>query len=261
MRSVWIFGMIVGMVVAVYASEEELYRAGKAIFAKRCAGCHQPYIPQLKLNKNYEQNNTLLHLKAPTLTELSFALKDQVGDRKGDVDSQLLEIEFFLEAYLPNPESNRSILPASITKHYTPMPPMKLTEEEGEALAVYMRAFSEEMMLKHGVRRYSYAEALRKAKREGKIVMIEGYIPYCRWCMRMDREVMVEPEVKEALDRDFVLVKMNLLTEKLPLGIHRLATPSFYFIKSNGKAVIDMVAGFGDKEAFLGLLKEISDKR
>jgi len=116
------------------------------------------------------------------------------------------------------------------------------------------------MMIEHGVKRYSYEEALKLARKEGKIIMIEGYIPYCRFCMRMDREVMVEPVVKEALNKDFLLVKKNLLIEKLPLGMKRLGTPSFYFISSDGKEIIDMIEGFGTIDEFLELLKSVKEE-
>jgi thioredoxin-related protein len=238
--------------VGVYGAEAEL--DGAKIFAKKCASCHDYYIPQLRLNENYEHNNTLLKLKAPTLTELSFRLKDQVGDRKGDAESQIFEIEAWLGDFLKNPSAFKTILPVHVRKRFETMPSVKLSEEEVEALAPFMYDYAEKMMTKHGVKRYRYDEALKKAKTEGKIVMIEGYLPYCRWCVRMDREVMVEPEVKAMLDKHFVLVKMNLATQKLPLGMRRLGTPSFYFIDPVRNEVIDMVEGFGDKKEFLELL-------
>jgi thiol:disulfide interchange protein len=137
------------------------------------------------------------------------------------------------------------------------MPPVEVNEDEVEALADYMYEYAEEMMVRHGVKRYSYEEALKKAKAEGKIVLIEGYIPFCRGCIWMDRNVMVEPKVKEALNRDFVLVKMNLLIEKLPLGMKRLGTPSFYFIDPYKEKMIDMLEGTGTVQEFLSLLDDI----
>ncbi|RRS31140.1 MAG: hypothetical protein P794_04810 [Epsilonproteobacteria bacterium (ex Lamellibrachia satsuma)] len=113
------------------------------------------------------------------------------------------------------------------------------------------------MMIAHGVQRHSYKEAVQIAKKEKKIILIEGFIPYCRGCIKMDREVLVEPEVKEALNKDFVLVKKNLLIEKLPLGIKRLGTPSFYFINTEGTKVLEMVQGTGTVEEFMELLKSV----
>jgi thioredoxin-related protein len=232
--------------------------SGAEVFEKKCASCHDYYIPQSRLNTNYEYNNTDLKLKAPTLTELSFRLKDQVGDRTTDAEGQKFEIEVFLTVFLKDPASNKkSILKKQTRKVFGEMPPVEVDEDEVEALADFMYDYAEQMMVKHGVKRYSYEEALKKAKAEGKIVLIEGYIPFCRGCIRMDRNVMVESRVKEALNRDFVLVKMNLLIEKLPLGMKRLGTPSFYFIDKRGKKILEMVEGTGTVEEFLALLERV----
>jgi thioredoxin-related protein len=235
--------------------------SGEEVFKQKCASCHDYYIPQTKLNTNYEHNNTDLKLKAPTLTELSFRLKDQVGDRTTDAEGQKFEIEEFLTIFFKDPASNKkSILKKQTRKVFGQMPPVEVDEDEVEALADFMYDYAEQMMIRHGVKRYSYEEALRKAKAEGKIILIEGYIPFCRGCIWMDRNVMVEPGVKEVLNRDFVLVKMNLLLEKLPLGMKRLGTPSFYFIDPSGEKVIDMLEGTGTVEEFLSLLKRISSR-
>jgi len=237
--------------------------SGEEVFQTKCASCHTPYyIPQSKLNVNYQHNNTDLNLSAPTLTELSFRLKDQVGDRTTDAEGQKFEIEEWLTTFLKDPSSNKkSILKKETRKVFGNMPPVEVDEDEAEALADFMYDYAEKMMLKHGVKRYSYEDALKKAKAEGKIVLIEGYIPFCRGCIWMDRNVMVEPEVKAALNKDFVLVKMNLLVEKLPLGMKRLGTPSFYFVDSDGKTVLEMVEGTGTLEEFLGLLSSVKEKR
>ena len=228
--------------------------SGEEIFNKRCGACHIDYIPQSKLLVNYAHNNRDLNLSAPTLTELSIRLRDQVGDRRGDKESQLMEIEDFLLAYLSHPDKKRTILPNKVASHFETMPPMKITEEEAELLSSFMFDYFEAMMVKHSVKRHSYREALVKAQRTDKIILIEGYIPFCRGCIKMDREVFVEDKVKEALDKDFVVVKKNLLIEKLPLGLKSLGTPSFYFISSDGKKLIDQLQGVGDVEAFLDLL-------
>jgi len=234
-------------------------QTGEEIFKQKCSNCHLEYISQKRLIKNYEKNNTILKLKAPTLTEISFRLRDQVGDRKADKESQILEIEDFLFNYLNHPNRDKSILPKYILKNFQTMPPIKISEEEAEELAPFIFDFSEKMIIAHSVKRYNYSEALKKAKAENKIIMVEGFIPFCRGCIKMDREVFVEEKVKEALNRDFVVVKVNVLTQKLPLGLKSMGTPSFYFITSDGKRVIDEIKGTGDVEDFLGLLEEIKE--
>ncbi len=230
------------------------------LFNARCGSCHQAYIPQAELLKNYEHNNSDLNLSAPTLTELSFRLRDQVGDRRADKESQLLDIEEFLLRYVNSPNREQSILPRGVLKHFKTMPAMKLTEEEAEELAPYMFDFSEKMMIEHSVPRHSYQEALAIAQKEDKIVLIEGYIPFCRGCMKMDREVLVDDRVKKALKQDFVVVKLNVLTQKLPLGLKSIGTPAFFFITKDGKRVIDQIQGTGTVEEFLDLLALIKEQ-
>jgi len=251
----WTIAILILLQTALFALSPEL------VFAKKCAVCHShDYILQSKLVVNYQHNNKDLNLTAPTVTELSFRIKDQVGDRTIDQEGQKFEIEDWLMQFLKNPGAFKTILPKNVRAVYGKMPSVEASEEEVEALTEYLYGYAEKMMVTHGGKRHTYKEALAIAKKENKIILIEGYLPYCRGCIWMDRNVMVEPEVKAALNSDFVLVKKNLLIEKLPLGIKRLGTPSFYFIAPDGKHIIDMVEGTGNKEEFLSLLASIKER-
>ncbi len=245
--------LLLSLIVSVFI----FAKSGEEIFKKRCSSCHLEYIVQSKLIKNYENDNRDLNLTAPTATEISFALRDRVGDRQGDIESQLMDIEDFLISYCNKPNRDKSILDDEVLINFDIMSSIKLSEDEAEALVPYLFNISEKMIVTHSVKRYSYQEALKKAKKENKIVMIEGFIRYCRGCMKMDREVFVEDRVKEALNRDFVVVKKSVLKEKLPLGLKSIGTPAFYFITNDGKKVIDMIQGTGTVDEFLGILEEM----
>ena len=242
-----------GSVLSLYASE------GAALFEKHCAACHSDYIPMSKVIANAEQNNTLLHLKAPTLNQLSFGVRLNVGDRKADEEAQRMEVEEFIASYIASPQREKSVLSKELTHFYPDMPPMPnlLNEDEIEALSSYLFEYGEAMIEAYSVKSYTYEEAAKIAKEQKKIIMIRGVLPFCKWCIKMDREVMVEPEVREVLDKEFVVVKTNVITEKLPLGMKSLGTPSFYFIHSDGETIIDQLNGYGDKEEFLELLRRI----
>lgn len=235
---------------------------GEQLFDTHCASCHSYYIPQTKLNANAEANNTILHLKAPALNELSFGVRLNVGDRKADEESQRMEVEDFIAVYLESPDRNKSVIPHEQTSFYPNMPSMKglLDEDQIEILSDYIFDYGEKMVIEHSAKTYSYDEALKIAAQTGKIIMIRGILPFCKWCIQMEREVMVEPEVKEAMEKDFVVVMMNVALEKLPLGMTSLGTPSFYFISSDGKQIIDSMQGYGNKEEFLDLLKMVKEE-
>jgi len=254
MRVIFLVGVFI---LKILASEEAI--SGEEIFKKRCSSCHKTYIPQPKLLKNYfETDNRELNLSAPTLVELSYWLRDRVGDRKADRESQIMEIEDFLYSYLNSPDRNKSIIPKDILKFFPTMPPIKITEEESEALSLYLFDIGREIIKKESIKTYpTYKEALEVAENKNKIVMVEGFIPYCRGCIKMDREVFIDKRVKDALNRDFVVTKIDVLTQKLPLGLKSLGTPSFYFITNDGKRVIDAVVGTGTVEEFLELLEDI----
>jgi thioredoxin-related protein len=211
------------------------------------------------LLENIEQDNELLKLKAPTIDELSYALKQRVGDRANDEESHKFEIEDFIGEYLSSPDLNRSILPYDIKSLYKTMPKLILSDDELEAVSEFIYYYSEDMIKKLSVKRYSLKKAFKKAKEKNKIILIEGFLPYCKGCIKMDREVFVDEDVKKALDKDFVFTKINALTQKFPLGIKSMGTPSYYFIDSSGTKVLKKIHGTGDKKEFLELLKSVKN--
>ena len=233
-----------GCVLSLFASE------GAELFDSHCASCHSYYIPMSQVITNAEQNNTLLHLKAPTLNQLSFGVRLNVGDRKADEEAQRLEVEEFIASYIASPQREKSVLPKELTHFYLNMPAMQnvLDEDQIEELSTFMFEYGEAMIEAHSVKTYTFEEAAKIAREQNKIIMIRGVLPFCKWCIKMDREVMVEPEIREFLDKSFVVVKTNVITEKLPLGM-----------KSDGKTIIDQLNGYGNKEEFLELLKSIKE--
>ncbi|MBD3789597.1 MAG: DUF255 domain-containing protein [Campylobacterales bacterium] len=234
---------------------------GKVIFESKCASCHSSYIPLGQLINNAKHNNTILNIKAPTLNQLSFGMRLNVGDRKADEDSQRLEVEDFIGTYVDTPDRNKSVIPSDMTRFFPDMPSMKgqLDEDEIEELSNYIFDYGEEMIVAHSAPVVSWEKAKELAAKEHKIIMIRGVLPFCKWCIQMDREVMVEKEVVDALNKDFVVVKMDVIQDKLPLGMKSLGTPSFYFINSDGKTIIDQMQGYGNKEEFLELLRKIKE--
>lgn len=232
---------------------------GKEVFDAKCASCHRYYIPLNELKKNAQSNNTLLELKAPTLNQLSFGVRLNIGDIKADEESQRLEVEEFIENYIAAPDKKKNVVSPEMTKFFPAMPSMKglLNEDEIEALSNFIFGYGEAMIIKHSAPFISFEKAKELAKQEDKIIMIRGILPYCKWCIKMDREVMVEKEVVEALIKDFVVVKTDVALEKLPLGMKSLGTPSFYFISKDGETVIAQIQGYRDKQEFLELLNTV----
>ncbi|WP_456453358.1 hypothetical protein [Hydrogenimonas sp.] len=117
---------------------------GRSVYEKKCAGCHKLYIPAEKLMANFlEHNNTLLHLEAPTVNQLAYRLKQQIGDPKGDKEIQLMEVAAFVHDYALAPDRQKSLCMPEVMAHFETMPSLKgkISDEELEAVAAITHSF------------------------------------------------------------------------------------------------------------------------
>jgi thioredoxin-related protein len=240
---------------------------GKILFEKHCLSCHQPFVSMSKLKTNFlDHNNTLLKLKAPTLNQLSYRLKQRIGDRHGDEDMHRLEVTAFMSDYVYHPDKEKSVCLDDVMQHFKTMPSLKgkVTEEELEEISTYLYDFDNAIVKKKSLKYEGFSSALKTAKKEHKIIMIKAMTKECHFCRKMDREVMIEEEVIQAIQKDFIPVSIDISIHQLPLGLHTNITPSFIFIDENAK-VLENIPGAWDKKDFLQLLKEaklsIKDKK
>ena len=231
---------------------------GKDLFEKHCLSCHTPFVPMLKLKENFvEHNNSLLKLKAPTLNQLSYRLKKRIGDPKGDNDIHRMEVTAFMSDYVYNPDKDKSVCLEEVLSQFKTMPSLKgkVSENELESIGEYLYDFDKKIIKEKGVKFEGFSEALQRAKKENKLIMIEAMTSTCHFCRKMEREIMVETEVVKAIEKDFVPVVIDINKHSLPLGIKVDVTPNFIFIDAHEKVVLQ-VAGAWGKDDFLELLKE-----
>jgi len=247
-----IFGFMIISLLSVFANE------GKVLFEKHCASCHTPFVSMSKLKENFlDHNNTLLNLKAPTLNQLSYRLKQRVGDRHGDEDLHRMEVTAFMSDYVLNPSIDKSICLDDVIQHFKTMPSLKglVTEDDLDKIGTYLYDFDEVMIKKKSLQYEGFSTALAKAKKEHKIIMIKAKSKECHFCRKMDREVMIEPEVMQAIQKDFIPVSIDISIHALPLGIKTDITPSFIFVDENAHILGNIPGAWGKKD-FLVLLKE-----
>jgi len=235
---------------------------GKVLFEKYCVSCHTPFIPILKLKENFlDYNNTLLKLKGPSLNQLSYRLKQRIGDPKGDKDIQRMEVSAFITDYVYKPDKDKSICLSEVLSQFKTMPSLKdkITEEELEEINIFIYDYDEKIIKEKSIKYQGFTEALKQAKKEHKIIMIEAMSKDCHYCKKMQREVMIEKDVKSLLQKDFITVMVDVSKMKLPLGLKAKLTPTFIFIDKDKKVLMN-VPGAWDKNNFLLLLKEVKQK-
>jgi len=247
-----ILGFMMILLLSIFANE------GKILFEKHCSSCHTPFIAMSKLKENFlDHNNTLLNLKAPTLNQLSYRLKQRVGDRHGDKDLHRMEVTAFMSDYVLHPSIDKSVCLDDVMQYFETMPSLKglVSEEDLDKIGTYLYDFDEVMIKKKSLQYEGFSTALAKAKKEHKIIMIKAMTKECHFCRKMDREVMIEPEVIQAIQKDFIPVSIDISIHALPLGLKTDITPSFIFIDENAH-VLGNIPGAWGKEDFLALLKE-----
>lgn len=114
---------------------------GEAIYVQHCAACHQRYVDKEILAKNFmEMNNTLLDLKAPTVNQLAFRLKQRIGDPEGDREFHLMEVVEFVKDYVFFPDKQKSVCLPEVIRNFDTMPSMKgeISEEELETVTEWI---------------------------------------------------------------------------------------------------------------------------
>ena len=235
---------------------------GKILFEKHCISCHTPFVSMSKLKENFlDYNNTLLKLKAPTLNQLSYRLKQRIGDPKGDEDLHRMEVIAFMSDYIYHPDKSKSVCLDDILKHFKTMPSLKgkVSEKALESIGEYLYDFDSNIVKSKSVKYEGFEQALKEAKKEHKVIMLEAMSKECHFCRKMDREVLIEKEVAEAIEKDFIPVKIDIYKHKLPLGLKVDLTPSFIFIDSDKNLLLN-VPGAWSKNDFLKLLKEVKTK-
>ncbi|HQT28528.1 MAG TPA: thioredoxin family protein, partial [Sulfurovum sp.] len=164
--------------------------------------------------------------------------------------------------YVLHPDREKSLCLDDVMQHFQTMPSLqgKVTEEELEAVSAYIYDFEKESAEEDGVQYEGFEQALQQAKKAHKIIMIKAMTKDCHFCRKMEREVLVEKEVVDLLEKDFIPLTIDISTTGLPLGLKTELTPSFIFIDENAKVLLN-IPGSWNKTDFLEILKEAKRKQ
>jgi len=104
-----------------------------------------------------------------------------------------------------------------------------------------------------------YKKALSLVEKSSKLMMIKLTSEDCHFCKKMDKKVLVDKEVKSFLDKNFVLLNIDVKNEELPLPLDYSVTPTFFFIDKN-ENIIYRIQGSWNKKDFLELLTMVLKK-
>lgn len=96
----------------------------------------------------------------------------------------------------------------------------------------------------------NFDEALKLAKKEDKMVIIDVYTDWCGWCKKMDKEAYNNSEIKDLIEDNFIFVRLNAegsgtskyngkqyKDPELAAYFQVTGYPTTVFLKPNGKII------------------------
>ncbi len=106
------------------------------------------------------------------------------------------------------------------------------------------------------IRYYSYHQALKKAQREKRIVLLKVRSDNCPFCDKLDGLLKHDNQIKRLINKHYIMVQMNSSRDELPLNIHVAVTPSLAFIRPNNPKVEMLISGIESRQELINVLKE-----
>lgn len=147
--------------------------------------------------------------------------------------------------FMPNGDILGTVHPMMLAKE-----PMKLLETGKKALEA--AAVKRQNTRKIAFQDLTFEEALKKAAEEKKLVFIDAYTAWCKYCVLMEKNIFTLNSVADYYNEHFINVKIDFgerkdLAERFGVGGY----PSFIFVNAKGKAVY-IAGGYTEEKEFIG---------
>ncbi|KYJ87693.1 thioredoxin family protein [Sulfurovum riftiae] len=103
----------------------------------------------------------------------------------------------------------------------------------------------------------NYMAAMKKAKAEGKPVMVFMTTNYCPWCRKFESRILTEVEIDRQIKKKYVPLLLNFEKKEFPSILDEIAvTPTLYIIDPKTEKILHTFVGYSSREDFLRELKK-----
>ena len=107
---------------------------------------------------------------------------------------------------------------------------------------------------------HSYKEALTKAKKEQKNVMLLVTSERCGWCRKLEKTTLKDEKVIERLNKNYIVVHLNRGEGDYPDSFKVSSVPATLFLRVDGTLIIKKVVGYWSSEDYLSYLDDVDYK-
>jgi thioredoxin-related protein len=97
----------------------------------------------------------------------------------------------------------------------------------------------------------NYGEAFTVAKSENKAVFILFTTKYCRWCTKLKETTLKNPELKNRLEKEFVVLFLDRDKDNYPSKYKVRGVPAVFMTDKNEEIFTSMVGYHKDPEDYI----------
>ena len=109
--------------------------------------------------------------------------------------------------------------------------------------------------------KHNYDDALKQAKTEKKLVVVDVYADWCGWCKKLDKDVYTDKDVQAKISKSFVPVKINpeksAVNARVAQNFGVRSLPHILFLDADGKKISEII-GYVPAGDFLKALEQVS---
>lgn len=103
---------------------------------------------------------------------------------------------------------------------------------------------------------YTISDAKVQAKKEKKKILLMVASPSCGYCTKMLNTTLSDEKVMAVVNKGFVPVMLNNVTDKLPSGLSVRGVPTIFILNSDAKPLGAAIIGFRESKDFLQAVEE-----
>lgn len=103
----------------------------------------------------------------------------------------------------------------------------------------------------------TFSQALEKAQKEDKNIMVLITTETCRWCRKLESETLTDEAVISRLNKDYVSVHLTRGKDQYPDYLDAPGVPTTYFLDRAGKPIIKRVMGYWNVEDYMSYLDDV----